>query len=340
MQKSATCYLTVCFLSVVGTLTFAQEHTRVAQATMTFLEIGVGARAAGMGSTFNCVDDDASALFWNPAGISRIRGGAVSISQTRWLADMNQYAVAAAFGNSRWGTFGISAMIMDNGDFYRTRPVPADLATNPEGYVFEGTFNVNQYMAGLAYGRRITDRFAFGGQVKYVYQDLGTVDVLIRRSVEEDDIEEDKQNRAGALALDFGTVYYPGFKDLRFAMSFRHFSHSIKYAYESYELPLTFTLGLAGNILGFLGYEGSSHSLQVAVDAIHPRDYGERIHLGAEYVFAGALSLRGGYKFNYDVEGISAGIGLRMKHLNFDYAYTPFEAAFGPVQRLSVGFSL
>ena len=36
-----------------------------------FLKVSQGARAAGMGSAFVAVADDASSMFWNVAGIAR-----------------------------------------------------------------------------------------------------------------------------------------------------------------------------------------------------------------------------------------------------------------------------
>jgi len=34
----------------------------------TFLKLGAGARAIGMGSAFTGLSDDATAIYWNPAG--------------------------------------------------------------------------------------------------------------------------------------------------------------------------------------------------------------------------------------------------------------------------------
>ena len=39
-----------------------------------FQKIGVGARAAGMGGAFSALADDITALYWNPAGIARLKG--------------------------------------------------------------------------------------------------------------------------------------------------------------------------------------------------------------------------------------------------------------------------
>ena len=126
-------------------------------------------------------------------------------------------------------------------------------------------------------------------------------------------------------------------------MSFRNFASSVKYAYESYELPLTFKIGLAMNVLSLMGPEDVIHSLQVAVDAVRPSDYTERIHLGAEYWFKDLFALRAGYKFNYDEEGFSAGFGVNPSfsgmNLKLDYAYSFFGDVFGSVQRISFGFT-
>ena len=341
MKKTTVLWIALILLNFVGNrITSADEPKKLAQTTMTFLNIEVGARAVSMGGSFICMDKDPTAVFWNPAGIAGIHGGTLSLNHNQWLVDMKQYAIAAVYGTPMLGTFGISFMYMDNGELERTTPV--DLSVNPEGYIVEGSFNVNQFVAGISYGRQITDKFSIGGQVKYAYQDLGSADILMQ-TAEGADTLLDKKNHEGTFALDFGTLYFTGFKDLRVAMSFRNFSRSIKYAYESYELPLTFKVGIAMNVLSVLTPDVTSHSLQVAVEAVRPRDYTERIHLGAEYFFQNLLALRAGYKFNYDEEGFSAGVGLypsfggmRMK---IDYAYSAFGDIFGSVQRVSFGFS-
>ena len=313
----------------------AEEPKKLAQATMTFLNIEVGARAVGMGGSFICMDNDATSLFWNPAGIANISGTAISLNYNQWIAEMKQSALAVTYGNPMLGTFGLSFKNMDNGDLERTIP-----ANNDEGYLQVGTFNVNQFVAGIAYGRQITERFLIGGQVKYAYQDLGPSDILIQ-TIEESDTLLNKENKEGTFALDFGTIYYTGFKDLRLAMSFRNFASSIKYAYESYELPISFKVGVAMNVLSLVDPDAEFHSLQLAIDAVHSRDYTERIHLGAEYWFRDLLAIRSGYKFNYDEESFSAGFGLKSSfigiNLKIDYAYSAF-GDFNSAQRFSVAF--
>ena len=54
--------------SVASMLAFAEEGSHAAE----FLSHGVGARALGMGSSFVSVADDATAAYWNPAGLVQI----------------------------------------------------------------------------------------------------------------------------------------------------------------------------------------------------------------------------------------------------------------------------
>src|SRR6478672_5641388 len=62
-----------------------------------FLKIGVGARAEGMGGAFVAVSDDASALYWNCAGIARIEGSQLSLNNAIWIADMQFNQIGYVF---------------------------------------------------------------------------------------------------------------------------------------------------------------------------------------------------------------------------------------------------
>ena len=103
---------------------------------------------------------------------------------------------------------------------------------------------------------------------------------------------------------------------------------------------MTFTIGVAMDAFDFLeGMNPEEHSLMVAVDAIHPRDYSERVHLGGEYWFRKMFAVRAGYKFNYDIEGLTAGLGFKIDissvNLRIDYSYSDIEV-FDSVNRFAV----
>jgi opacity protein-like surface antigen len=68
--------------------------------------------------------------------------------------------------------------------------------------------------------------------------------------------------------------------------------------------------------------------LTLAAEFTHPNDGAEKVHAGAEYTLMSLLTLRGGYKFNYDEEGLTLGAGLNVElsgmKVGIDYAYVDF----------------
>jgi hypothetical protein len=78
----------------------AQIFRKVGTAGAQFLKIGVGARAVGMGETFVAVADDASAIWWNPAGVARITADGEShltLNHSTWPADISHEFFGYAF---------------------------------------------------------------------------------------------------------------------------------------------------------------------------------------------------------------------------------------------------
>ena len=314
---------------------FAQP-TKFAQAGMGFLKIDPGARISAMGGTQASVSATAFDAFANPAGLAFVEGLDVMASTTSWIADINHYGLAAAYNLGSAGTFGVNLVWMDYGDFRKTVPVD-DLA----GFADLGTFQVNEFAIGISYARRISDQFVVGGNVRYAEQDLGEVTIFD----EVQGLNRDVGNSVDNFILDFGTMYYTGFRDLRFGMSIRNFSNQSDYFDQRFELPLNFDFGVAMDILQLSANAPDNSALTLALDWQHPRDYSERLHAGLEYAFMDMFFVRTGYKFNYDEEGFTAGLGVDVNlagagALRADYAYSDFGEFFGSVNRITVGFKL
>ena len=306
-----------------------EDLKKVAQTGLQFLKVDMLASAAAMGGAFTMAGKGANAMFYNPAGMSTTESGFDLVtSNTSWIADINYIAagIARSFGNL--GTVGVSFVTSDYGDIQGTR---LDAST-AAGYVETDIGNVNSQAIGISYARILTDKFRVGGQVKFTSQALGAN--LMPEG-------ETKNNEVSGLAYDFGTIFYPGFKSLAFGMSIRNFSPQFKYEEEAFELPLTFNIGTSINLFDFVN--GPSNSvLLIAVDAVHPRDYTERVHVGAEYLFADLLAVRAGYKTNYDEEALSMGFGVKYAvggiGLRIDYSYSQL-GAFDGVSRITIGGS-
>ena len=111
---------------------------------------------------------------------------------------------------------------------------------------------------------------------------------------------------------------------------------------DAFQLPLTFLMGAAVDLFEVLAMNGDN-TLLFALDALHPRDYTERLHIGAEFGFMDMAFVRAGYKFNYDVESLSLGgcvkFSLAGIDLRADVAYSMIEY-FDNVMKFTVGLSL
>ena len=89
-----------------------------------FLEFGVGPRAVGMGKAFTAIANDATAMYWNVAGLDLLTENEVSFSYMDWIADMDLMYAALVLKAGSAGTFGLS--ITSAGLLNRsTRPSPS-----------------------------------------------------------------------------------------------------------------------------------------------------------------------------------------------------------------------
>ncbi|MCC6398064.1 MAG: PorV/PorQ family protein [Bacteroidetes bacterium] len=335
--------LVVCCAIVFPTEGMAQK--KLAQTGMKFLNVMPDARAVGLGEAFTAVSGTSSSLFYNTSAMARLEGTAsVSLSRTNWIADINYVYASAAFKpfEGEYGVVGVMFQIANYGDFEETVRWPNDL-----GYLDLGTFKPTSYLFGVGYARALNDKFSVGGNVKYVHQSLGDAVNALGPAGELILDENGKvvraSNSTGVFAFDFGILYYTGFKSLSFGMTVRNFSKEVTYIKEGFQLPLTFRIGMAMNLLDLTEVDATEHQFLLAVDAEHPRDYQEQIRVGGEYLFMNLLALRAGYVSGGDEYSMSYGIGLRKDlegvGLAIDYAYTPW-TVFSDVHRFSFQFSL
>jgi hypothetical protein len=257
---------------------------------------------------------DANSVFWNPAGVTGIQSTEASFSYSNWFADMNYLAGAVGAHWHGIGAISVGVTSLDYGS------IPEALVENPSGSSDTrtgSTFTGGDMLVGLALSREFTDKLSIGVGVKYIQEKLFVYNVHV-------------------FAYDIGTNYDVGYKGIRLAMAAQNFGPSVKWLEESnrpegYDLPLTFRIGTSFNLFdaenGFLSL-GEGHRMMIAADAIHTNDYGDRLHLGAEYTFGNFLALRGGYRFNYEEGNLSLGVGLSQAlgtmNVRLDYAYVGY----------------
>ena len=328
--------LVVFSLCSFATLAHSQDRQKLAQTGMKFLSVPTDARMSALGDAATATEWNSSAMFFNTAGMARIENFAhASVGRVQWIADINYLygSVALNPADGRYGVFGISILSVDYGDIQGT--IRAD---NNDGYIDTNLFSPSAYAIGLGYAKALSDKFSVGGNVKYVKQELGT-GILDISSTGDFVTQGFSEN---VLAFDFGILYRTGFRSLNFGMTVKNFSQEVTFVDERFQLPLTFKIGIAMDMVDLTSWNRDVHSLKLAVDASHPRDFPEQLSVGSEYIFMESFALRAGYSFPNDEHGFSAGAGFQQKLSNLDfgidYAYTPF-GVFDAVHRFTFQFS-
>ena len=334
METAMSKKLVRVFVPLLVAASVAVGQQKLAQTGMKFVAVSTDARAEGMGEAVTSIEGNSLAMFFNPAGMARIDGMATaSVGEVTWIADIKHIygSVAYSPANGDYGVFGLNFRSVNYGDLDATI-----IANNANGFLDLGTFSPSAYTFGLGYAKALSDKFSIGGCVNFVHQDLGSSVI----AVDDAGNMTNKTEKQSVYSFDFGLMYKTGFKSLAFGMDLRNFSRELKYEQESFQLPLTFRLGISMNVLDLWDVNSSDQSLLVTADATHPRDYQEQVSVGVEYTFLHLLSLRGGYMFNTDEAGLTGGLGVRQKvagvDVSIDYSYTPY-GVFTSVQRFSLG---
>ena len=315
---------------------FCQEYRKLAQTGLKFLTVPMDARASALSGALTSLEAHSVSLMFNPANMSMMPYTFdVALGQVRWIADIDYVFGTAAFRPSKgkYGVFGFSLMSVDYGTMYSTI-----LANNEQGYVDLGEFTPNAYAIGIGYAKALTDRFMIGGQAKYVFQSL-TGGIV---SFTPDEVQQTQSFDVDVFAFDFGLLYRTGFRSLNFGVSVRNFAQEITYIEESFQLPLTFKIGVSMNVFDLTRIDPQRHRLSVTLDAAHPRDYVEQLDMGLEYIFLNSFALRAGYTTPTDEQGFSLGAGFNQSLVGFglavDYAFTDF-GIFNEVHRFTFKFN-
>ncbi len=315
-------------LLFLGGSVCAQNVSKKGTTAASFLEIGVGAASAGMGGAFVSIADDASALYWNPAGISRGERYEVSVVHTDWLAETNFDFAGLVIPLGNFGTVGFSFTSLSMNDMKVTT------VEKPDGT--GEFFTANDIAFGLSYARNLTERFSIGFTAKYIQQsiwhmsssafaiDAGT---LFRTDLFGGMV-------IGAAISNFGTSMTLNGRDTRYFIrvddtklgSNERIPTNIEM--DEWELPLTFQIGVSTYAINRDAYK-----LRIAADALVPNNDYQSLNAGAELTLLDIVKLRGGYNslFLDEAEGgLSLGVGLSSQMLlslaivNFDYSFRDF----------------
>ncbi|RTZ96330.1 MAG: hypothetical protein DSY36_01005, partial [Candidatus Neomarinimicrobiota bacterium] len=157
-------YKFIFILTFLSHVVFADEIHRYGTTAANFLEIGIGSASGGMGEAYVAVANDLSAIYWNPAGLSSLKGVGIQFMIQPWVVNINTIFAAGAINVPRIGTFALSLTQIGYGQM--------DVTTLAYQ---EGTgekFTANELALTFSFGRRLVPWFAFGANAKLVQSNI------------------------------------------------------------------------------------------------------------------------------------------------------------------------
>jgi len=323
------------YIFIFSTLLAAQEPNLGASGAQ-FLKIPLGAKQAGMGGSVVALTNDASSIFWNPAGIAKVQGVNLHFSYMKWfdLFDMN--AAAIAYNIEGIGVVGASVVSFTSGQI----EITTEKSPNGTGQYYDA----QDLALGVTFARYLTNDFNVGLTIKYINQGIW-------------------HESASGFAFDIGTQYRLNFRNLTIAMSMSNFGGDLKYegsdlevrqqsdanfplsrlapAYlrtSGYPLPLNFQVGI-----GFDIYQADFIKVVGEIDAVHPNDNKERLQFGTQVSVFDRFFARGGYLYNHDTQKYAFGMGANIPTGNtlieVGYSYSNYDI-LPAVHRISIGLNI
>jgi hypothetical protein len=313
-----------------------------------FMLLGAGARGTALGSAFSSIVDDATSLYYNPAGTAAMSRPGVSIgtydyvAETRytWGGIVFPFSEGARAIGLQVGTFGFGDQKVYTVDD------PDGLAT--------GTYSVRETFVGLSLAQNFSDRFSAGITAKGIFDNLG-------------------QAEGRAFAVDFGANFHASLSGhpIRLGFTLQNLGTNLSYSGDAlnvdvprdntggqttlpqpgqlrtkgFNLPTVFRVGLAYDLLG-----GNSNRLTLLSDFNQMSSNRAGFSAGGEWALNQVggtpfgVALRGSYTYapanNFDLtnplsdtslndeenlQGLGLGGGITYAHNNFnlgvDYAY-------------------
>ena len=293
---------------------------RAGISTAQFLKIGVGGRASAMGDAFVAIANDASALYWNPAGLTQFNEHQIIFSHNKWVVDINHDFLGGVYHLDESNSFGIGLTALT----MQKMPVTTEFAPFGTGEYF----GFSDIAIAVSYSRKMTDQFSFGGTIKYIEETL------------------DKLKMRGVM-IDLGTFYWTGLGSTRFAVAVSNFGSNLApdgevilvgkrnvSEWQEFSPPTVFRIGFA-----FEPYQDNEHTITTSIQLNHPNDNSENVSTGFEYNWNNTVFMRGGYKINVEEQNFTFGAGinipLSIAQFGLDYAYSNF-SRLGSAHRFSI----
>lgn len=289
------------FLLIIFSFPTWANNGSSGSAAAAFLKLGSGVRAPAMGGAFVAIADDASATFWNPAGLSQLSSKEVSTSYNMWLQGANYSTLNYIQPILPGQVLGISIFYLSYGDILETS------ATLRAGS--GRTFSPSATVTTLSYSLKIRENLSLGVNLKIFNQSI------------------DAYQENGS-AIDAG-VFLSDFYDMKLGLVLQNFG-----SINSASLPQIYKLGLSKNMLE----EKLTIAFDINYPRDNNAFFclGGEYKLNQFLVLRGGYNTRA-----EDGAGgnLGLGIGLNLFRFAVDYAYVPY-SDLGNAHRAGLRFNI
>jgi hypothetical protein len=276
------------------------DLTKVATGAAVFLKLPVGARPLALGGGGMAVLEDATSLYWNPAGVAKIDRMTFGFNRADLYAGITHTFAGLILPLGLNSRLGVSYIGLNSGEMLVTS------VENPEGS--GDFFDVTNTAIGISYSQVLTDRFTLGVTAKWVQE-------KIQRSV------------ANGIALDIGSSFNTGLLGTRIAMVIANIGPAMKMGgpdllFEwdpssdtdfdltagiepdarmdtfEYDLPLMFRMGVAVDVLGGIStlVVNDMNRVTAMIDLEDAADFAARVGVSLEYAWNETVFARLGYR--------------------------------------------
>lgn len=273
-----------------------------------FLKFGVGARAMGMGNSFVAIADDATAVYWNPAGLSQLQENQVFMSYAnRFGAGVQDQSLGLALKWRKRINVGFAMARSSVGDIKHTTDGVVDSRGRP---LIDGTFDDAEVGLLFATGVQVHEIFSVGLTAKYMIHDL-------------------YDKTATGMGIDIGWMFHP-LNTLSFGLNAQNINRTrMKWTTEQEHfdrIPANFKFGASADLL--------DSRMRVSADLNLP-DFGSLgLNSGVEYSLTDYLVMRGGM----ERAELATGATIQFERVHIDYAYRTQELGDTHRFALSYGF--
>ncbi len=281
---------------------------------------GVGARALALGNAYVAEPYDATAIYWNPAGLDNLQYKNVSLFFTNLLYGTQYYYIGYVHPTISIGTFGAAIVAIGTGDI-----MESDENAVPGGRASYGSY---QFM------------FSYGKQLPFYQQISFGINLKINReSFSGFEFAPGIGTDATGIGSDVGIMYRPESNNvvlsgLSVGLMLQNLLGSrMKMDAATDVHPINVRFGLAKPILK----NEFGNQLTVFLDFEQGEKYPFKYHFGTEYVFQNLAMLRVGMNHNQ----LAFGAGAAFNMFQIDYSFGKFaENEISSSHRISLSMKI